>query len=378
MINLDNISILVGVKDNLEYTKKFYEYTRKIYTNIPIVMVTYGSNKDTFNWMNETIKSDDNFICHYSPVYKSLSDTYNKAVELCETEYFVFTHNDMVLLPNFLENICKHLDGDNVVCYSLIEPPVFSDDVKETKIISNYGINFNELNYDKLILEYTQFLKNKISNETSFFLSTNKSTYYKIGIFDNLFSPMFCEDDDFLYRMQQKNVTGFTTLNSLVYHFVSKTSRFSDDFKSNTLEIEKNSTKNYIRKWGYKHLKVNGKYEYVRNYNIGMITNNISEQFFSFLETHATIMYTNNKELNNSYISLNSDKTKFNLNNRVKHITELQSHEVLIEVDCDILSPTDVTNIRQIRKIIQTKIDHTEKNQIFKLGNILIKIFDLS
>ena len=103
-----NISLILGIKNNLEYTKHFYTTTRQLYPNIEICFASYASIDGTNEWLDSL--KDENVKFFHSPETKTFSDTFNKAAELATKDYVMFMHNDIVLAPNFLENIEKHLN----------------------------------------------------------------------------------------------------------------------------------------------------------------------------------------------------------------------------------------------------------------------------
>mgnify|MGYP000932228797 FL=1 len=95
------ISTLVGLKDNLEYSKHFYKTFRQIYPTEELVFVSYGSTDETDIWLNELCDFDDNVIAFHEDGGKTFSDTYNKAIELATKDFVVFAHNDMVVAAGF-------------------------------------------------------------------------------------------------------------------------------------------------------------------------------------------------------------------------------------------------------------------------------------
>ena len=46
-----NISLLVGLRNNLDYNKHFYETTRELYPEVEICFVSYGSTDGTHEWL---------------------------------------------------------------------------------------------------------------------------------------------------------------------------------------------------------------------------------------------------------------------------------------------------------------------------------------
>ena len=47
----NNISLLVGLKNNLDYNKHFYDTTRELYPNVELCFVSYGSTDGTHEWL---------------------------------------------------------------------------------------------------------------------------------------------------------------------------------------------------------------------------------------------------------------------------------------------------------------------------------------
>jgi hypothetical protein len=82
-------------------------------------------------------------------------------------------------------------------------------------------------------------------------MSGYKRMFEDVGGFDGFsFVPCFCEDDDFLIRAKLKGYELKTCDSAITYHFVSQTSRFSDEMKNDRFRIEVCSNRNFVRKWG--------------------------------------------------------------------------------------------------------------------------------
>jgi GT2 family glycosyltransferase len=359
-----NISVLVGLKNNLEYSQKFYKRFREIYSNIELCFVSYGSTDNTHNWLDSL--SDPNLKYFYSDESKTFSDTFNKCAELATQEYIVFCHNDIVVLKGWLENIIKHLTPTTAVTYTTIEPPIFAGHERPGKLIRDFGLDFDQVNYselEKLNLEIQNKDRDKVTNGAAFFIAQHRETYLKIGGMDNLFSPMFCEDDDLLYRLELLGTKLIVSLDSLVYHFVSKTSRFSDEYKTTTKLIEYNSNRNYIRKWGSK--------EKTSKYHIGYIIKNCTDQLLSVLEPWGSSIYVDCDYKN--YINQEQSNTKFDLWERIKPYDNKKNCEILVEIDGNIFTQQDFNYIIQLNEIIKDSGEIGE----FELGNLKITINSL-
>jgi hypothetical protein len=235
----------------------------------------------------------------------------------------------MVIGKNFLETLDYFITEKILLSYTTIEPPIFKDHDRPGKIVMDLGDSFDNFNY-KIFDDYISKKQEQLSqldDGATFFMSGYKKMFEDVGYFDgSTFFPCFCEDDDFLIRSKIKGYELKTINLAMVYHFVSKTSRFGDDFKNDRNIIELNSNRNFIRKWGIpistfhqiKYWQINNfKYE---KQIIGLITktNDINllgnlEPFFDKIDCDNLLgtMYINNQQsttsqnLKNKFSSLN-------------------------------------------------------------------------
>lgn len=359
-----NISVLVGLKNNLEYSKKFYEQFRKIYPNEELCFVSYGSTDDTHTWLDTISKDDINLKYHYSNESKTLSDTYNKCAELATNDFIVFCHNDMVVLPMFLENIQKNLKETTVVTYVTIEPPIFDSHERPGKIIKNFGTDFDTLDYESLKSFANDICKknnNMITKGASFFMAVNTDIYRTIGGMDNLYSPMFCEDDDLMHRLKLIGLDFIVSMDSLLYHFVSKTSRFSDEYVRKTNEIEWTSIINKLRKWGRVNLNNSNKYD------IGIIIPNCNDELLSIIEPCATNLYVDIDASN--YILKEQSNTKIDLSKKIKSIYDVIDNDVIIQIKDNNIDNKDYDFLVNLSNFIDSTND-----KFIEYGKFIITI----
>ena len=245
-----NISFVLAVYNKLDLTKECYRYLRNQYPEAPLVISSGGSNDGTKEWLESL---DDDFLSYiHDDDRLAFSDTYNAGIKLVDTEKLVLIHNDMVIGDGFLESIERLLKPNMLLSYTTIEPPIFAGHKRPGKVILDLGSsfsNFDNFNFNNYVQEWKN--NDKLYNGAVFFMSGYKDTFIDIGGFDGFsFFPCFCEDDDFLIRAKLKGYELKTCESAITYHFVSQTSRFSDEMKNNRLQIEMNSNRNFIRKWG--------------------------------------------------------------------------------------------------------------------------------
>jgi len=367
----NNISLLVGLKNNLDYNKHFYQTTRELYPDVELCFVSYGSVDGTHEWLDSL--NDKHVRYYYSDENKTFSDTFNMAATISTRDYVAYLHNDIVLAPGFIENLEKHVGENNIVSYTTIEPPIFAGHERPGKLIHDLGVELETFDKHKLY-EYVESIQDKYLDKTepgiTFFMCMPRKKLLDIGGMDNLYNPMFCEDDDLIRRWKLLGMNCFTALDAICYHFVSKTSRFSDEYQNKTQQIEYNSNRNFLRKWGNR--------SNAPKYNIAFVVRNCNLQVLELLEPWCDRIYIENsvRAISTEYINKEQPNTNFNLFKRVLTI-ELNDpqgeNDIVVELDIRRLTNQDFAYIQQLSEIIA---DSAEPGT-FELGNLLINIYSV-
>jgi len=349
---MDKISLLVGLKNNLEYNKHFYKTTRELYPEIEICFVSYGSTDGTHEWLDSL--NDKNVKYFYSTENKTFSDTFNKATELATKDYVAYLHNDIVLAPGFIENLEKHIGENTVVSYTTIEPPIFAGHERPGKIIQDFGTSLESFEKHNLF-EFVSYKQQEYENQTesgiTFFMCLSREVLLSMGGLDNLYNPMFCEDDDLILRLKLKQMNLITSLDSICYHFVSKTSRFSEDYQNKTQQIERNSNRNFIRKWGSRNPSI--------KYNIAYVVHNCQLPALETLELFCDRIYvTENFNIGRmwDYVELEQENTSFDLSKRVLTIENndpVAENDIVVEFDLLKFNPESFNILQQLPDIIK-------------------------
>lgn len=325
-------SLLVGLKNNLVYTQYFYTQTRLLYPTIELVFVSFNSIDGTHQWLDSL--QDEYVVYHYEDRECTLSDTYNKCIELATSDYVVFAHNDMVLAPGFIEQLTALQTNQRVIFYTTVEPPIFADDPRPGKIVRDFGADVDTFQRDNFFqFAAAEQQQNEQTGQTAiatskgiFFLSASRKLLLDMGGLDPLFNPMFCEDDDLLLRLGLKKVGMVIGLNVLCYHFVSKTSRFSDEYAHRTRQIEQQSNRNFIRKWGFRNSAA-----IRQKYDIGLILINGTLAALHELEPWSSTIYTDLDPT--SYIQAEQPLTAIDLSEKIRPLTAKRTNGILISLD---------------------------------------------
>ena len=291
----------------------------------------------------------------------TLGINYNNAVAKANGEKIILLHNDMVIKPGFVETIDKHIIKNRITTYTRIEPPIFTD-IYPGKMLLDCGSDLESFNKEK----FNQFNidESLIDGGSQLFFGCLKEDY--IGIDGDTFK-MFCEDDDFHLRYK---LAGFEhkVSSAYVYHFVSKTSR-----KGDYQQIEINSNRNFVRKWGFRNSQHNKKY------NIAFIIKNINMQLIEALEPWCDRLYVNEqyKLEVESYITKEQSNTKFDLHKRIMYIENNYpegENDIVVVFDARQLNQNSFNIIQNLSDII------TESGEIgeFELDCLKIKINSLN
>jgi GT2 family glycosyltransferase len=352
---MSNISLLVAVKNNLEYTKHFYQTTRALYPEVEICFSSFKSTDGTHEWLNSL--NDPFTKVFHSDEYGNFSDNYNKAASLSTKDYIAFIHNDIVVAPKFIENIEKYTSPNTIVSYTTIEPPIFADHERPGKIVKDLGSDLKTFNLKGLyqfVNEKQTEYKNQTIEGISFFMCMPRKTYLEIGGLDNLYDPMFCEDIDLCVRFKLLGLKFIMSLDAISYHFVSKTSRFSQEYQSKTATVEKNSNINFIRKWGCTTKPI--EILFPTKYNIAYIAENCTLPLLEILEPWCDRIYINEIFHAQNYIKSFQETTKYDLNKRVlinEYNDPYNENDIVVYFNTNKLTQNSFNTLIQLSDIIK-------------------------
>ena len=362
-----NITFVLAVYNKLDLTKDCYRLLRQVYPDAPLVISSGGSSDGTKEWLESL--TDDNLSYLHDDDRLTFSETYNAGIKLVDTEKLVLIHNDMVIGEGFLEAIERLLTPNILLSYTTIEPPIFRGHQRPGKVLLDLGTSFHNFDYFNFN-NYVQQWKNSdvLHDGAVFFMSGYKKMFEDVGMFDGFsFVPCFCEDDDFLIRAKLKGYQLKTCDSAITYHFVSQTSRFSDEMKTDRGRIEMNSNRNFIRKWGipissFSELRywedTNFKYN---TFNMGLKTRNkgnlpMLEPFFDKIDLG---------EIPEEYIEMEQKNTRYDLRSK---FTLFDTVDVVI-YETKPFTDEDIYTLQKIR----LSLPYYEPGE-YESGNMKIEI----
>jgi GT2 family glycosyltransferase len=328
---------------------------------ISLVIPTTSSNK---NYTNNLIKNIREIYPNENEVEIILEENdttalginFNNAVAKANGNKIILLHNDMVIKPGFIETMEKHICKNRITSYTRIEPPIYND-IYPGKVILDCGRDLD--NFDKEKFYNYNLETSLIDGGSQLFFGCLKEDY--IGLDGNTFK-MFCEDDDLHLRYK---LAGFEhkVSSAHVYHFVSKTSRTTKDYQ----QIEFNSNRNFIRKWGNRSPKV--------KYNIAYVVKKCNLQLLGILEPWCDRIYIEDDMhvLIDSYIEQEQPNTSSDLTKRVLHVKHNYpegENDIVVEFDATKLTQQSFQLLQQLPDIIK----ESGEVGVFELEIFKIKI----
>ena len=324
---------------------------------ISLIIPTTSKNKqytdNLLNNINELYPGIEIIVEENDSV--TLGQNYNNAVARATGEKIILLHNDMILSPGFVETMDKHIQPGRITTYTRIEPPIFNDEYPG-KVILDCGTDLDTFQKDVFNSYQPKF--ELIEGGSQLFFGCMRDEY--LGIDGDTFK-MFCEDDD-LHRRYRLAGFEHKVSSAYVYHFVSKTSRAENTYQ----EIELQSNRNYIRKWGSRGN--------APKYNIAFVVRNCNLQILEALEPWCDRIYIEDEMqvITSHYIEQEQSKTRFDLTRRVLHIeynAPSDENDIIVAFDATRLTQQSFQYIQQLPAIIAESGD---------IGEFEIDIFRIS
>ncbi len=373
-----NISLIIPSYNTEKHLINTYNSVRKYYKNVEIVIINDGSTDNTSKWLDAL--EDDNVIKINSKERKGHTYFYDEGMRQATNEIVGIMHSDMVIGPNYIENMLKHLERGKVVCATRIEPPIHP--AGKEKIVMDFGIDHDNLKL-KAFEEFCVKSQNEFKNITTKGIFAPwilyKEDHFNIGGHDQIFAPYGYEDSDIFNRWILAGYEMVQSRDAFVYHLTCRGHRWNkgvgivnDDYESTMNRCRRD----FIRKWGdwiqndeFQFPVINSKYD------IGFIVKKCNINLLEALEPWCNTIYIEDdmQVLTTHYLDKEQPNTSFNLNERIKPFDNEKNNEILVAIDGSKFSQQDFQIIQQLSAILQ---DSGEIGS-FELGNLQITINSL-
>jgi glycosyltransferase involved in cell wall biosynthesis len=375
MLTQEQVTLVIPSSNNLRHLKNAYESIKKNARDCKIVMLDDGSTDGTTEWL--TSLNDDKITAVYrSSERVGHTVLYDKGIELAETEVVGIIHADMILGPNYLENMLKHLERSTVVCATRIEPPLHP--AGKEKIIMDFGTDFDNLNieaFEKYTAEAQQEFKDEVTNGMFAPWIIYKEDFVDMGGHDRLFAPFPYEDSDIFQRWILHGYELIQSRDAFVYHLTCRGHRWTEEIGKDDDYFKNASAKaarNYLRKWG--SWIENDEYQMPvlkPRYDIGIVIENCNAQLLESLEPWFNTIYVD-QSLIADYIKHEQPKTDLILEARVRSIEDPKDNDILIYFNAN--EEVDLNIVPNIQRIIHVEVDEPGT---YEYGGLKIDVLEM-
>jgi glycosyltransferase involved in cell wall biosynthesis len=246
------ISIIIPAHNNLRHLKNAYTSVKKHAPEAEVVLLDDASTDGTWEWIESL--NDEKVISYKSPTRDGHTVLYDMGIQLATNDIVGIMHADMIMGPNYVENVIKHLKPGTVVCATRIEPPLHPPG--KEKIIMDFGMDFDSLN----VLGFEQYcdeLQVEFKDQTTKGMfapwALYKEDFIRIGGHDWGFAPFPYEDSDIFQRWILAGYELVQSRDAFVYHLTCRGHRWTGTIGKNDdyfTEAEYNARNYYIKKWG--------------------------------------------------------------------------------------------------------------------------------
>lgn len=326
------ISIVIPSHNNLRHLKNAYESIKKHAPEIEVVLLDDGSTDGTWEWIQQQdcIKwRSDKRVGH--------TILYDKGIELATKEVAGIMHADMIMGPNYIQNMLKHIKPGVVVCGTRIEPPLHPPG--REKIIENFGLDFDDLNipgFESYCLDKQVEYKDQITKGMFAPWIIYKSDFVAMGGHDAAFAPFPYEDSDIFQRWLMAGYELVQSRDAFVYHLTCRGHRWTEKVQKDDdyyKTASRNAARNYLRKWGtwiknddYQHPIVPKVFDVAFK-----ITNATANSIDIYEPWCKTLIVDCHQQIIEDYISKEQPTSAIDLTDKIKTMDSQVNNRVIIE-----------------------------------------------
>jgi len=283
--NVD-FSIIIPVKDNLEYTKNCIEriYQTSAFFSIEVIIIDNNSEQETKDYLSK-ISDLANVIINQENV--SFSKANNQGADIAKGEYLIFLNNDTEVKENWLENIEKGFAEDKKIAIQGAKLLYPNNKIQHAGIV--YGPLKEGLNHHYHIYLSADSNDEKVNKFREFqmitgaLLSIRKDVFNKVDGFDENYYFGY-EDLDLCLKVREIGYKVMYNPKVVATHFESITKKQEGIEKFERFIENPDSTDainhNYFHsKWG-EVIEVDAEKYYMQDQLYGLVNNKEKSKLF--------------------------------------------------------------------------------------------------
>ena len=374
MIKKQPVTFIIPCRNNLKYLQQAVNSIETNYGDYhQIVILDDASTDGTNEWINSINKPNIISYRNGGPDRVGHTVLYDIGIKLATTPIVTILHSDMIITPNYVGNMLKHLKPMTVVSATRIEPPLHPPGPE--KYVNDFGMEpetFDNSAFQKFVYETEYVMEGKTTKGIFAPWMLYKEDFVSIGGHDKLFAPMELEDSDLFNRFHLQQYELIQSRDAFVYHMTCRGSRFKDGIKIERIIdlpdgtkwykpedsaeytlLRNNKFKEWWRKWHTDVLHDELMMPIVGNrYDTTFVDHNCNLQILAALEPWCDRIYTDcdYKEFAQS----TQTDTMFDLRDKFHSIGDEMKGDVQIMFDASKLSNENFTQfIKNIPFIIQ-------------------------
>ena len=399
MTKYQRITFVIPCRSNLEYLQQAVGSIEEHYgSEHDIVILDDASDDNSWEWITQYSDGRENIITYRNEGPDRVGHTvlYDVGFKMAKTPIVSILHSDMVVTPNYVQNMLKHLKPMSVVSATRIEPPLHPPGPE--KYVYNFGVDVEQfLEKKDYFLEFVQFHENENKDKKTFGIFAPwmmyKEDFVSIGGHDFLFAPMELEDSDIFNRFHLNGYELIQSRDAFVYHMTCRGSRFKDGIEiekeiplpDGTIWYKPKDSEEYTilrqhkfrewwRKWHCDVLHDDLMMPIVpKRYDTGFIVKNCSTQILSVLEPWCDTIYVDCDY--RTYVDSENKNSEYDIADKVKPYDNEKNNNILISFDASTITNEHFSKfIKNIPFIIE------KTNQIgeFNWDMFKVSIIDLT
>lgn len=245
MNDKNELAIIIPTLNCFFYTKQLLDF---LYVGRPyhLIIIDNGSKDETRAYLEE-VRSHGKARIILNDKNIGVGPAWNlgikQAISLYDSRYFCLLNNDILLHPKAIQCMVEVLKSRR------------ADLISGTDVCGqmNYATQiFNKRMPDKEVLtEAPEFSCFMLSKETIDILEVEEGKHEPFpGFFDEHFFPAYFEDNDYHYRMKQKDLKALKTNLAMYFHYGSRTIEADEEVKTQSNTGYTINREYYINKWG--------------------------------------------------------------------------------------------------------------------------------
>jgi glycosyltransferase involved in cell wall biosynthesis len=374
----NRITFVIPCRSNLPYLQQAVGSIEEHYGDShDVVILDDASDDNSWEWITQYSEGRENIITYRNDSGDRVGHTvlYDVGFKLAKTPIVSILHSDMVVTPNYVQNMLKQLKPMSVVSATRIEPPLHPPGPE--KYVQNFGLEVDEFseqkeNFLNFVSQKEEENKDRTTKGIFAPWMMYKEDFVSIGGHDFLFAPMELEDSDIFNRFHLNGYELIQSRDAFVYHMTCRGSRFKDGIEiekeiplpDGTIWYKPKDSEEYTilrqhkfrewwRKWHCDVLHDDLMMPIVpKRYDTGFVVKNCNTQVLSILEPWCDTIYVDCEYKN--YIDIENEKSEYDISESVKPYDNEKNNNVLISFDATKLTNQHFTEfIKKLPFIIE-------------------------